>query len=155
MGINIFNMPVLETLLLKNDDPDFGKHIIPRAIRDWEVFSYIFNGYWHDIGTIRAFWKANLALTDPVSEFSFYESETTIYTHMCYLSPLNIDHCHLDRCLLSDGCIVSGKRIGRAIVGLRSIVGEGTVIKNTVLMGADFYEHGETNHPSGIPVGIG
>ena len=82
MGIYIFNMPVLETLLLKNDDPDFGKHIIPRAIRDWEVFSYIFNGYWHDIGTIRAFWEVNLALTDPVSEFSFYESETTIYTHV-------------------------------------------------------------------------
>ncbi|MCF7847280.1 MAG: glucose-1-phosphate adenylyltransferase [Kiritimatiellales bacterium] len=155
MGIYIFSTNVLETLLTDSDEPDFGKHIIPKAIERYNVFSYIFNGYWQDIGTIRSFWEANLGLTDALPSFSFYEAGAPIYSRMRFLPPSKINQCHLEHCLLSDGCIVSGERISHAVIGLRAKIGEGTVIEDSILMGADFYEHGEIGHPSGIPLGIG
>lgn len=155
MGIYVFNMDVLEDLLCNNDETDFGKHIIPGAIDSHKVYSYIFNGYWEDVGTIRSFWAANLALTDPLPQFSFYDMRAVIYTRMRYLPPSKINQCDLSRCLLSDGCIISGKRIDHAVVGLRALVGEGSVVEDSILMGADFYEHGVIEHPSGIPMGIG
>ncbi len=155
MGIYIFNMDVLRELLQDSTKSDFGKHIIPEAIGTHNVFSYIFDEYWEDIGTIRSFWAANLALTDPLPSFSFYEMETPIYTRMRYLPPSKINQCDLSRCLLSDGCIISGKRIDHAVIGLRAIVGEGSVVEDSILMGADYYEHGIVEDPSGVPIGIG
>ncbi|MEN7972940.1 MAG: glucose-1-phosphate adenylyltransferase [Verrucomicrobiota bacterium] len=155
MGIYVFNMDVLKQLLCENDAPDFGKHIIPGAIDRYKVCSYIFDDYWEDIGTIRAFWAANLALTDPLPSFSFYDMASPIYTRMRYLPPSKINQCDLTRCLLSDGCIISGERIDHAVIGLRALVGEGTVIEDSIIMGADYYEHGEVYDESGIPLGIG
>jgi len=155
MGIYVFNMPVLSELLCKNMDSDFGKHIIPNAIQSHKVYSYIFEGYWEDIGTIRSFWEANLALADALPQFSFYEMRAPIYTNMRYLPPSKINQCDVRNSLLSDGCIISGKSIARAVIGLRAKVGEGTVIEDSIIMGADYYEHGVVGHPSGIPMGIG
>jgi glucose-1-phosphate adenylyltransferase len=78
-----------------------------------------------------------------------------IYTRMRYLPPSKINQCNLSRCLLSDGCIISGERIDHAVIGLRALVGEGSVVEDSILMGADYYEHGEIDDPSGIPMGIG
>ena len=155
MGIYVFNVDVLHKLLCNSAESDFGKHIIPGAIDTCKVYSYIFDDYWEDVGTIRSFWEANLALTETVPQFSFYEMSAVIYTRMRYLPPSKINQCRLTRCLLSDGCIISGERIDHAVVGLRAIVGEGSVVENSVLMGADYYEHGGIDHPSGIPMGIG
>jgi glucose-1-phosphate adenylyltransferase len=155
MGIYVFNMNVLRELLEQHPESDFGKHIIPKAIESHRVFSHIFEGYWEDIGTIRSFWEANLALTDVLPHFSFYEMNAPIYTRMRYLPPSKINRCDLSRCLLSDGCIISGRRIDHAVIGLRALVAENTVIENSILMGADYYEHGRVTHPSGIPMGIG
>lgn len=155
MGIYVFNTPVLRELLCNSDEIDFGKHIIPRAIDSHKVHSYIFDDYWEDIGSIRSFWAANLALTDALPSFSFYESSAPVYSRMRYLPPSKINQCHLTRCLLSDGCIISGHRIDRSVIGLRAVVGEGTEIEDSVIMGADFYEHGDVSHESGIPLGIG
>ncbi len=155
MGIYVFNMEVLRNLLCFNDHADFGKHIIPGAIDSHRVYSYIFDDYWEDIGTIRSFWAANLALTDPLPSFSFYDTSAPMYTRMRYLPPSKINQCDLSRCLLSDGCIISGKRIDHAVVGLRAIVGEGSVVENSILMGSDYYEHGQVKDPSGVPMGIG
>lgn len=155
MGIYVFNMPVLKELLSNSDESDFGKHIIPGAIGSHNVYSYIFDDYWEDVGTIRSFWMANLALTEPLPKFSFYETSSTIYTRMRYLPPSKINHCNLTRCLLSDGCIISGERIDHAVVGLRALVGEGSIVEDSILMGADYYEHKGVEHPSGIPMGIG
>jgi glucose-1-phosphate adenylyltransferase len=155
MGIYVFNMDVLRELLCNNNESDFGKHIIPDAIDSHKVYSYIFEDYWEDVGTIRSFWQANLALTDPLPQFSFYEMSSVIYTRMRYLPPSKINHCHLTRCLLSDGCIISAERIDHAVVGLRALVGEGSVVEDSILMGADYYEHDGVEHPSGIPIGIG
>ena len=155
MGIYVFNMNVLQQLLKENDQSDFGKHIIPDAIDRYRVMSSVFEGYWEDIGTIRSFWSANLGLTEPLPSFSFYEMNAPIYTRMRYLPPSKINQCNLTRCLLSDGRIISGKRIDHAVVGLRALVGEGTEINDSIIMGADFYEHGKVEDPSGIQLGIG
>ncbi|MDZ8119854.1 glucose-1-phosphate adenylyltransferase [Pontiella agarivorans] len=155
MGIYVFNMDVMRELLCNCDDSDFGKHIIPGAIDNFKVYSYIFEDYWEDIGTIRSFWAANLALTEPLPQFSFYDMSKVIYTRMRYLPPSKINQCNLSRCLLSDGCIISGERVDHCVVGLRALVGEGSVVEDSILMGADFYEHGLVDDPSGIPIGIG
>ena len=141
MGIYVFNADILTELLCANDETDFGKHVIPAAISGKKVYSHIFEGYWKDIGTIGMFHEANLALTDLVPEFTFYDVDSPIYTHMRYLPPSKINCCELNRCLLSDGCIISGQRILQSVVGTRAVVGEGTVIESSVVMGADYYEH--------------
>ncbi|RKX45831.1 MAG: glucose-1-phosphate adenylyltransferase [Verrucomicrobia bacterium] len=155
MGIYVFNMDVLTKLLCGNSETDFGKHIIPGAIDKYQVYSHIFDGYWADIGNIRSFWSANLALTDALPSFSFYDMASPIYTRMRYLPPSKINECDLSRCLLTEGCIITGKRIEHAVIGLRALVGEGTEIEDSIIMGADDYEHGEITHESGIPLGIG
>lgn len=155
MGIYVFNMDVLSKLLCENDQSDFGKHIIPGAIDSHKVYSHVFDDYWEDVGTIRTFWKANLALTEPLPQFSFYDMSKVMYTRMRYLPPSKINQCNLSRCLLSDGCIISGERIDHAVIGLRALVGEGSVVEDSILMGADYYEHGGVTDPSGIPMGIG
>ncbi len=155
MGIYVFNVDVLKKLLSESTETDFGKHIIPGAINSHKVYSYIFDDYWEDIGTIRSFWAANLALTDPLPSFSFYDMSAPIYTRMRYLPPSKINECDLSRCLLTEGCIITGKRIDHAVIGLRALVGEGTEIEDSIIMGADYYEHGEITHESGIPLGIG
>ena len=155
MGIYIFKMSVLKSLLEENKESDFGKHIIPGSIKLKRVFSHIFNGYWEDIGTIRSFWSANLGLTEPLPKFSFYDADNLIYTRMRYLPPSKINSCELIQSLISDGCILSGKRIWRSVIGLRSVVGEGSVIEESILMGADFYQHNKESHSTGIELGIG
>ena len=155
MGIYVFNMDVLKKLLCESTESDFGKHIIPGAIHTHKVYSYIFDDYWEDIGSIRSFWAANLALTEALPSFSFYDMASPIYTRMRYLPPSKINQCDLTRCLLTEGCIITGKRIDHAVIGLRALVGEGTEIEDSIIMGADYYEHGKIEHESGIPLGIG
>jgi glucose-1-phosphate adenylyltransferase len=153
MGIYVFNTAVLKNLL-DNDLPDFGKHVIPASIEKHKVFSYIFEGYWKDIGTIRSFWEANVALTEVVPDFNFYDVEAPIHTRMRFLPPSKINCCDLNRCLLSEGCIISGHRILHSIVGIRAIVGPGSVVEHSVIMGADYYEM--DGAPAGLPrVGVG
>lgn len=151
MGIYVFNRAVL-TKLLETDHSDFGKHIIPSAIKTHRVYSYIFDGYWKDIGTIRSFWETNLSLADTLPEFNFYDPKAPIYTDMRYLPPSKINCCDLNRCLLSEGCIISGHRILHSIIGIRAFIGDGTVIEHSVIMGADYYDKqlGEGATPLGI-----
>lgn len=152
MGIYVFNTKVLQELLA-GDEVDFGKHIIPGSIANRKVFSYIYDGYWRDIGTLGSFWEANLGLTELVPEFSFYDPRAPIYTAMRFLPPSKINRCDLNRCLLSEGCIVSGHRILHSVIGIRAVIGDGTVIEHSVIMGADFFED---KPATGVPpLGIG
>jgi len=153
MGIYVFNTSVLRELLAGNQ-VDFGKHIIPGSITSHQVYSYVYEGYWKDIGTLHSFWEANLGLTEVVPEFSFYDTDAPIYTDMRYLPPSKINCCDLNRCLLSEGCIVSGHRILHSVIGIRALIGDGTVIEHSVLMGSDHYE--QNDPPPGVPrMGIG
>lgn len=153
MGIYVFNTQVLLELL-DNDCKDFGKNIIPSAIENRAVYRYLFDGYWRDIGTVRAFWEANIELADPLPQFNLYQTGKPLYTHMRYLPPSKINCCDLNRALLSEGCIISGHRILNSIIGIRAKVGEGTVIEHTVMMGADYFDPPDL--PQGqVPIGIG
>lgn len=154
MGIYVFNTPVLQEML-SSSLIDFGKDIIPSAIQQRKVYSYIYDGYWKDIGTIRSFWETNLSLTDPVPEFDLHDRQMPIYTHARFLPPSKVNRCEMDRSLLSEGCIVSGERISRSVVGIRSVVGEGTIIEETVLMGNDYYQTEAEAEDLRLPLGIG
>ena len=154
MGIYVFNTKVLDQLLSASNDKDFGKHIIPAAIRGGNVFSYIFDGYWKDIGTIGSFWEANLELTEEHPPFTFYDPRAPIYTHMRYLPATKINCCDLNRVLLSEGSIISGHRILHSIVGVRASVGEGTVVEHSIVMGADKFEF-EKTVDCPVRIGIG
>jgi glucose-1-phosphate adenylyltransferase len=153
MGIYVFNRNVLIESL-ENDLVDFGNHIIPVAIKDRHVSAFIFKGYWEDIGTIRAFYEANLDLTDVVPEYSFFEPESPIYTHPRFLPGSKINGATLRQAIVSDGCIISDSHLERCVVGIRSVIQSGATIRNSIVMGADYFELGQTDS-SQPPMGIG
>jgi glucose-1-phosphate adenylyltransferase len=155
MGIYVFNREVLVSAL-DNDLADFGKHIIPAAIGTRRISAYIFNGYWEDIGTIRAFYEANLDLTALVPQYSFFEAESPIYTHPRFLPGSKINGAALRQAIVSDGCIISDAHIERSVIGIRSIIETGATIRNSIIMGADYYEASANSAPPGAPpIGIG
>ncbi len=154
MGIYLFKTAVLNDLLRELDVVDFGKEVIPHAIHTHKVVGYDFEGYWEDIGTIRSFYKANLDLTLPSPPFNFYDVSHPIYTHARFLPGSIISGATLESVSLSDGCYIGKADIYRSVIGLRCRVQDGSVIKNTIIMGADYYEERGINS-KGIPLGIG
>ncbi|TAN37109.1 MAG: glucose-1-phosphate adenylyltransferase [Verrucomicrobia bacterium] len=153
MGIYVFNTAVLEKLL-DNEKLDFGKEIIPGSISTHKVCTYLFDGYWKDIGTVRSFWEENLHFTDRVPEFNFYDQHAPIFTRMRYLPPSKINCCDVNQSLLCEGCIISGHRILHSIIGMRAIVGDGAVIEHSYIMGADYYGS-DLKHSKNPSPGIG
>jgi glucose-1-phosphate adenylyltransferase len=154
MGIYVFNRTVLIECL-ENNLVDFGKDVIPQLIKDRHVSAFIFQGYWEDIGTIRAFYKANLDLTDLVPEYSFFDTDAPIYTHPRFLPGSKINGASLRQAIISDGCIISGAHLERCVVGIRSIIQSGATIRNSIVMGADYFELNR-NAGSGEPrIGVG
>lgn len=156
MGIYVFNRDVLVDCL-NNNLADFGKHVIPESIERRNVSGYIFNGYWEDIGTIRAFYEANLDLTDLLPQYSFFEAKAPIYTHPRFLPGSKINGATLRQAIIADGCIISDAHIERSVIGVRSIIDSGATIRNSIVMGADFYdtEPVETDPRRLPPIGIG
>jgi glucose-1-phosphate adenylyltransferase len=162
MGIYIFNKKALIDLFAANSDADdFGKEIIPAAIykEKLKVAAYNYEGYWEDIGTIRSFFDANLALTDHIPAFDLFSDEKTIYTHSRMLAPAKFyGGTQINRAIISEGSIIHARLIDTAIIGIRSRVGENTVIKNTIMMGADGYQtlaQIAERGPDEVPVGVG
>jgi glucose-1-phosphate adenylyltransferase len=141
MGIYIFNYERLVELL--NEDPtrfDFGGEIIPAAIEKLNVQAHLFNNYWEDIGTIRAFYQANLDLASPLPKFDFFNDADPIYTRSRYLPPSKVHNSDIDNSMISEGCILNGVYARNSIIGLRSRIDAGARIENSIIMGADFFE---------------
>ncbi|MEH1820785.1 MAG: glucose-1-phosphate adenylyltransferase [Nostoc sp.] len=161
MGIYVFKKEVLFKLLREGiERTDFGKEIIPDASKDYNVQAYLFDDYWEDIGTIEAFYHANLALTQqPQPPFSFYDEKAPIYTRARYLPPTKLLDCHITESIIGEGCILKNCRIQHSVLGVRSRIESGCVIEESLLMGADFYQPSverQCNVEKGdIPVGIG
>jgi glucose-1-phosphate adenylyltransferase len=159
MGIYVFNWSVLKEMLETTTAEDFGRQIIPEAIKRKKVFSYFFDGYWEDIGTIASFFEANINLTQPLPKFNFYDEEKPIFTQARFLPGSKILHSDVARSILCEGSIINDSRIYDSIVGVRSRVGEGCAFDRTVVMGADFFESAEElarNAAKGLPpIGIG
>lgn len=159
MGIYIFNAAALEAVLNESDSKDFGKEVIPNSIGNYIVNAYVFNGYWEDIGTIKSFYDANIKLTDIDPEFNFYNEDEPIYTHMRNLPPSKINGASIFCTLTSEGCVITNCKLSRSIIGVRSIIENGSDLSGVIMMGADFYQNPEEKKDDanrGLPtIGIG
>jgi len=161
MGIYVFQKQVLHDLL--NAAPaqtDFGREVIPSAAKNCNIQAYLFKDYWEDIGTIEAFYNANLALTyQPDPPFSFYDEKAPIYTHSRYLPPTKLLDSHVTESMLGEGCILKECTVKRSVIGIRSRLETGCVIDNALLMGADYYEspaeRAQVLESGKVPLGIG
>jgi glucose-1-phosphate adenylyltransferase len=139
MGIYVFNRKALADAL-DNDMKDFGKEVIPALLGKKKLFAHVFEGYWEDIGTVKAFFDANLALAQPLPPFNFFDQAAPIYTQDRYLPPSKINRCTFDYAVFGDGSIIEDSTITHSVLGIRSIVHAGSVLKDVVMMGSDYYE---------------
>jgi glucose-1-phosphate adenylyltransferase len=159
MGIYIFRREVLERAVENPKLVDFGRHVIPDAVPRQRVQAYVYRGYWEDVGTIQSYFQANLALCDAIPPFDFYNSKNPVYTNPRFLPASKLEGCDIRSALISEGCIMHGAVVERAVIGIRSRIGAKVQIRNSLLIGADGYENFEEMRASqsrGIPpVGVG
>ncbi|HWA10646.1 MAG TPA: glucose-1-phosphate adenylyltransferase [Opitutaceae bacterium] len=158
MGIYVFNRAALAAAL-DNHMTDFGKEVIPALLDGKKLYAHAFEGYWEDIGTVKAFFEANLALAQPLPPFNFFEPTAPIYTQDRYLPASKLNKCAIDHVVIGDGTILTDSSIKHSVLGVRCYVGEGSVLEDAVVMGADYYETEEQlqeNTARGLPhMGIG
>lgn len=154
MGIYLFERGVLADAL-QGHEADFGKHVIPQLIATRRVFAYLHQGYWEDIGTIRSFYEANLDLCEPVPKFDFYDATAPVFTHARYLPPTKIIKSAVERSVLAEGCIINDAMIQHSLIGVRSRIEAGAVLRDALVMGHDYYETPDRAHAGGPPLGIG
>jgi glucose-1-phosphate adenylyltransferase len=154
MGIYVFRGEALRRIFAADaTSADFGKEIIPAAIRQLNVFAFLYNGYWRDIGTIPAFHEANLELTRPDPPLNLYEPDFPIYTHARFLPGTKLWNCQVEHSLLCEGSVLQGARIADSVIGIRSMVRPGTVIESSILMGTTPDQSSNTDDP--VKIGIG
>jgi glucose-1-phosphate adenylyltransferase len=154
MGIYLFKTDVLVDLLEKNIADDFGGEIIPAAIKTHQVYGYDFEGFWEDIGTIRTFYDTNLALTKLNPPFDFFDPAKPIYSHPRFLPGSIITNSQMEDTLLSEGCRINNAVIKHSVIGLRSVICSGVNIKDSILMGNDYYERGLCPEEKTLPLQI-
>lgn len=161
MGIYVFRTDVLRKLLLQDMDKaiDFGKEILPGALTQFNVQAYLFDGYWEDIGTIGAFYRANMEMTYPLPPFNFFDAEAPMYTRPRYLPGSKLLNCAVQSSIITEGCVINGAHISDSIIGIRSRIEHGSRLEGVLMMGADFYqvlEEMQSDLERGIPrVGVG
>lgn len=161
MGIYIFNRKLLVDMLmdLYKDYTDFGKEILPRALTEYKVISYQYDGYWTDIGHIYSFFEANLALTQEIPPFNLFDNSKAVYTRARMLPPAKISGTTLEKTIIAEGCIIEASRIENSVIGIRSRIGNGTTMVSCYMMGSDYFETIEEMQYSkerGLPrLGIG
>jgi glucose-1-phosphate adenylyltransferase len=161
MGIYIFRKELLRSLLMEQmaSAVDFGKEIIPRSLADFNVQAHLFDGYWEDIGTIGAFYRANIEMTLPLPPFNFFDAKAPIYTRPRYLPGSKLLDCHIQSSIITEGCIINGATVRDSVIGIRSRIEHGSRLEGVLMMGADEYQTIEEmqsdanrNHPR---IGIG
>jgi len=160
MGIYLFKRQTLVDMLTKTDYQDFGREIFPASVRTHSVQVHLFDGYWEDIGTIRSFYEANLALAAANRPFDLADEKSPTYSRARFLAPSRLDGATISNSLIADGCLIEqGAKIENSVVGVRCRIGKNVTIRNSILMGADNYETNEEiagNATSGLPLmGIG
>uniref|UniRef100_A0A0E0LIW0 Glucose-1-phosphate adenylyltransferase n=1 Tax=Oryza punctata TaxID=4537 RepID=A0A0E0LIW0_ORYPU len=161
MGIYVFRTDIL-LRLLRGHYPtanDFGSEVIPMAAKDYNVQAYLFDGYWEDIGTIKSFFEANLALTDQSPNFYFYDPVKPIFTCPRFLPPTKVENCKVVNSIVSHGCFLTECSVDRSVIGVRSRLEPGVQLKDTMMMGADYYqteaERFSELSDGKVPVGVG
>jgi glucose-1-phosphate adenylyltransferase len=159
MGIYLFSREALEQALANPQLVDFGRHVIPDAVPRKRVSAHVYQGYWEDVGTIQSYFQANLSLCEAIPPFDFYDTAKPIYTHPRFLPASKVERCNIHNALISEGCILNGATIDRAVIGIRSRIGSAVQIQNSLLIGADEYETLEqirATEKAGVPpIGVG
>ncbi len=159
MGIYVFGRDALQRSLGDATLADFGKNVIPEAVPRLRVHAHVYRGYWEDVGTIRSYFQANLALTQPMPPFDFYDAARPVYTASRFLPASKIEECQLRQALVSEGCVVVGARIEHALLGIRTRIESGVSLHDSLVLGADDYEtleEIEAARARGLPpIGIG
>ncbi len=159
MGIYIFSRRALLEAVSNEKHIDFGRHVIPAMLSRLRVQAYVFDGYWEDVGTLRSYYEANLALTVGRPDFSFYHPSNPIFTHPRFLPPTKMLDCKVRDALIADGGFIEGADIENSVIGIRSRIGKGVKIRRSLVLGADFYETGEelaeSRKAGEPPLGIG
>jgi glucose-1-phosphate adenylyltransferase len=159
MGVYVFRLEALLAELDRSDNLDFGKDILPRAIQHRRVASYLFQDYWEDIGTIKAFYEANLMMCEEEPPFRFYVPEAPIYTRARFLPPTIFRDARIERSLVAEGSLLHGARVVHSIIGQRSWLLPGSRVEDSIVMGADYYEVEDTRarviERGRVPVGVG
>jgi glucose-1-phosphate adenylyltransferase len=140
MGIYLFRREALSRALADASLVDFGRHLIPSVIALVRVQTHVFRGYWEDVGTIRSYYEANMALCRPVPPFDFYDENRPIYTHPRFLPATKVEDCTIRDALVSEGSILVGAEVERSVIGIRSRIGRGTLVRDSLILGADFYD---------------
>ncbi|MHC4269956.1 MAG: glucose-1-phosphate adenylyltransferase [Planctomycetota bacterium] len=155
MGIYVFSKDYLCSLMENTDEHDFGKHIIPGLLGKKKLTGFVHNDYWEDIGTIRAFYDANINMASALPKFNLYNTEHPIYAQPLFLPPSKLEQCDIQDSLISEGCIVKNVTIKKSVIGVRSIIGKDSTITDSIIMGADFYENREDKENGHVNMGIG
>jgi len=159
MGVYVFSRGVLNDLLENSEFKDFGREVIPYAIKERKVVGYFFDGYWQDIGTIRSFFDANIDLTQPLPRFDLYDEAKPIFSHARFLPGSKIISSEITNSILCEGSIIQQSKIHHSIAGVRSRIGNNALLDHSVMMGANFFESSEdmkNNATKGIPnIGLG
>jgi glucose-1-phosphate adenylyltransferase len=140
MGIYIFNKKLLVDIMSNPNTKDFGKEIIPQAVGNKKIFSFQYEGYWTDIGNIDSFFEANIGLTDDVPKFNLFDNDNKIYTRPRLLPPTKFKKSKIEKSLISEGCILNAKEIVHSVIGIRSRIGDDTIIQDSYIMGNDQYQ---------------
>jgi glucose-1-phosphate adenylyltransferase len=156
MGIYVFSRQVLMDVL-EEPGVDFGREVIPAALPRFSVNAFLHRGYWADVGTVEAYYDANMALTLPEPPFQFYDSHRPIFTHPRFLPGSRLDGCSTHEAIVSDGCSIERCTIEHSIIGIRSVIRSGGHIRRSLLIGADYYEsEGGAPASDGVPrLGVG
>ncbi len=149
MGVYVFSRDVLLEMLADGNAKDFGREVIPSALGHYRVNSYLFRGYWQDVGTVQSFYDANINLTAPHPPFDFYDSDRPIYTRPRSLPGSRIGECRIHNAILAEGCNLYQCTIQDSVIGIRTNVQAGAIIRRSVLLGADYYEGDEAAPPRG------
>jgi glucose-1-phosphate adenylyltransferase len=138
-GIYVFGIDALIDLLKTETGDDFGHNIIPNALSRYSVKGFHFEGFWEDIGSLRRYYEVNLKLASEFPPFDFYDPERPIYSRPRFLPGSTVDNSRLERILLGEGCRIHGAAISDAVIGTRSIIGSDTIVRNSIVMGADYF----------------
>ena len=143
MGIYLFGRDLLVRSVSDPTLVDFGRHVIPKLVPEAKVHAYVYRGYWEDVGTIQSYFDANLALCQPVPPFDFYDVSRPVFTHPRFLPATKIESCTIENALVSEGCVIVQSHLHRALVGIRASLGRNVRVRESLLLGADYYETGE------------
>jgi glucose-1-phosphate adenylyltransferase len=155
MGIYVFSRDALLDCIAQDGATDFGKQIIPHALSRYRVHAHLFRGYWADVGTVRAFYDANVMLTNANAPFTFYDPRRPMYTHPRFLPGARFNDCAVRDSIINEGCHIDRARIEQSIIGIRTTIRNGASISRSVLLGADYYEADDNAPARGNNPGLG